>query len=142
MRVPGTIVGPLRRRGCSISSQPRVMHRRTRLSVGVLCALLGTGCGDGEAPVPTPSSQQQRPLPLVSDDWAILKMATAHGAFTIEVDVSPRVDTARLSRLLVEPLQENYAEILVYFYDRSVDTDLPMLRVQWTAAEGYAEIQY
>ena len=118
------------------------MHRRTRLSVVVLCALLVTGCGDGEAPVPTPSSQQQRPLPLVGDDWAILKMATAHGAFTIEVDVNPTVDTARLSRLLVEPLQENYAEILVYFYDRSVDTDLPMLRVQWTTAEGYAEIQY
>ena len=118
------------------------MHKRTQLSVVVLCALLVYGCGDGEAPVPTPSSQQQHPLPLVSDDWAILRMATAHGAFTIEVDVSPAVDTAGLSLLLVEPLQEKYAEILVYFYDRSVDTDLPMLRVQWTAVDGYSEIQY
>ena len=43
-------------------------------------------------------------------------MATAHGAFTVEV--SGEADTPAIARTLIEPLQARYAEILVYFYEQ------------------------
>ena len=42
------------------------------------------------------------------------------------------VDTAALARSLIQPLQHQYAEVLVYFHARGAETDLPLLRVQWT----------
>ena len=46
-------------------------------------------------------------------------MATAHGAFAIEVQVTADVDTGALARELIEPLQNDYAEILVCFRPRN-----------------------
>ena len=69
-------------------------------------------------------------------------MATAHGAFTIEVEVSGEADTPAIARTLIEPLQARYAEILVYFYDQDDNAALPTSRTQWTAADGYREIVY
>lgn len=69
-------------------------------------------------------------------------MATAHGAFTVEVEVAGEVDMGALARQLVEPLRDDYAEVLVYFYARGGEQALPMLRIQWTAANGYVETRY
>ena len=45
-------------------------------------------------------------------------------------------------RSLIQPLQDRYAEALVYFHARNAQTDLPELRVQWAAAGGYVETRY
>ena len=109
--------------------------------VGVL---LSAGCATpapdslGAGPAETPPEG----LPLISDEWEIVEMATAHGAFTIEVEVATDTDTDALARQLVEPLKPRYAEVLVYFYDREDDGGLPMVRIQWTAADGYVETRY
>ena len=106
----------------------------------MLLAVLTGACDAGD--VIQSGSHTPAGLPLVSDDWEILEMATAHGAFTVEVEVAPHVDTTALARRLVEPLQPRYAEVLVYFYDREPSSDLPSLRIQWTAADGYRETRY
>ena len=99
------------------------------------------GCGGvGETP-PQPPAGEASPL-LVNEDWRIVEMATAHGAFTIEVEMAEGVDTAEIARSLIQPLQDRYAEVLVYFHARDAQTDLPQLRVQWTAAGGYVETRY
>ena len=105
-----------------------------------LAAIAGCGGGTGDAPAPPAAEETQ--LLLANDDWHIVEMATAHGAFTIEVEVTDGVDTAALARSLIQTLQDRYAEVLVYFHARDSETDLPLLRVQWTAAAGYAETRY
>jgi hypothetical protein len=69
-------------------------------------------------------------------------MATAHGAFTIEVQVTADVDTGALARELIEPLQNDYAEIPVYFHPRDAQAELPLSRIQWTVFDGYEETRY
>ena len=107
----------------------------------VLCSLIG-GCGPGAGSPDDGVPPQADGLPLISEDWEILEMATAHGAFTVEVAVASTVDMERLAQRLIEPLQATYVEILVYFYDRASESELPMLRIQWTAADGYQETRY
>ena len=81
-------------------------------------------------------------IPLTNEEFSIVEMATAHGAFTLEVEVDLGADTDSIARRLIEPVQDRYAEVLVYFYDRAGDGDLPISRVQWTAEDGYSEIAY
>ena len=112
-----------------------------RAAIAVWLAVIA-GCSAGNGgPPPAPEAGQAQ-LRLVNDDWRIVEMATAHGAFTIEVEMAEGVDTAALARALVEPLQDRYAEVLVYFHARGAATDLPQLRVQWTPAGGYIETVY
>lgn len=103
-------------------------------------AIAGCGGGAGETPAPLPAGEAS--LRLVNEDWRIVEMATAHGAFTIEVEMAEGVDTAEVARSLIQPLQDRYAEVLVYFHARDAQTDLPQLRVQWTAERGYVETRY
>lgn len=81
-------------------------------------------------------------LPLANAEYSIVEMATAHGAFTIEVEIAPGADTARIARGLVGPIRDQYAEVLVYFYDRGGDGALPISRVQWTPENGFSELVY
>ena len=107
------------------------MHRHAVvLSVCVIVAACGVVVE--EPPVQTPT--------LIYEDFRIIEMATAHGAFTIEVEVSGEADPPAIARTLIEPLQARYAEILVYFYEQDDSTVLPMSRTRWTAADGYREI--
>ena len=112
-------------------------------AVVALCLLAFWGCGGagpgGDSASPPPPADA---LPLVSESWRIAEMATAHGAFTIEVEVADGVDTATLARELIRPLQDRYAEVLVYFHARDAAGDLPRLRVQWTPEQGYVETRY
>ena len=81
-------------------------------------------------------------MPLDNAQYSILEMATAHGAFTLEVEVDAGADTLVIARQLIEPIKEQYAEVLVYFYDRAGDGELPMRRVQWRDGTGYTDVEY
>ena len=117
-----------------MTSGLKVMHRHAVvLSVCVIVAACGAVVD--EPPV------DQTPT-LINEDFRIIEMATAHGAFTIEVEVSCKADTSAIARTLIEPLQARYAEILVYFYEQDDNAALPTSRTQWTAADGYREILY
>ena len=101
------------------------------------------GCRD-VAPLAERAEAPRGPteMPLDNAQYSILEMATAHGAFTLEVEVDAGVGTLALARQLIEPIKEQYAEVLVYFYDRAGDGELPMRRVQWTEGKGYTEVEY
>lgn len=79
---------------------------------------------------------------LINDAWHIRNMATAHGAFVIEVEADDPSQTGTIARALVEPIKDDYDEILVYVNRRGDDSDLAARRVQWTPAGGYVEISY
>ena len=107
------------------------------MRAGIAVWVLALGCGGTERSAPPEGSLQ-----LVNEDWRIVEMATAHGAFTIEVEAADGVDAAALARLLIRPLQASHDEVLIHFYARDSGAALPRLRVQWTAAGGYAETRY
>lgn len=112
------------------------------LAASAFLMVLGAGCGQA-LPVAGPESASRvADAPLDNERYTILEMATAHGAFTIELEVDAVTDTKTLARELVEPMREDYAEVLVYFYDRAGDGQLPMKRVQWTQEGGYVEIEF
>jgi len=79
---------------------------------------------------------------LVNQDWYIRNMATAHGAFVIEVEAVDLSKTEVIARALVEPIRDRYDEILVYVNKLGDKSDLPSRRMQWTSAKGYVETVY
>ena len=121
--------------------------RCTRL-VAVIFMGLGLACGvseDGVARQPGGASANGANGPaLINDQWQILKMATAHGVFTIEVELDNLDEAPEVARLLVEPLIDDFSEVLVYIYvaERGVGGHPPAKRIQWTADGGYVELEY
>ena len=108
----------------------------------VVVAVLESACSQSRPAEKMSESADAFDAPLDNESYTILEMATAHGAFTIELEIDAQADTEVLARQLVEPMQNDYAEVLVYFYDREGDGELPMKRVQWTQESGYSEIEY
>jgi len=92
-------------------------------------------------PAPDPGADPDEPS-LVNEGWYVRNMATAHGAFVIEVEAEDPEQTETISRALIEPIKEDYAEILVYVNRMGDDSDLPARRVQWTPRDGYVELSY
>ena len=108
-----------------------------------MALVTAAGC-DESAPSAEQTEAPRGPteMPLDNEQYSILEMATAHGAFTLEVEVDAGADTLAIARQLIEPIKEQYAEVLVYLYDRSGDGELPMRRVQWTDGTGYTDVEY
>ena len=118
-------------------------RRRLTTAVVVPAIVIVAGCRES-APTAEQTEAPRGPdeMPLDNAQYSILEMATAHGAFTLEVEVDAGADTVAIARQLVEPIKAQYGEVLVYFYDRSGDGELPMRRVQWTEGNGYTEVEY
>ena len=83
--------------------------------------------------------QASQPL-LVNAGWHIRNMATAHGVFVIDVEAEDPTQTAAIARTLIEPIRDDYDEVLVYVH--TPGSDLPARRMQWTPGGGYLEIAY
>jgi hypothetical protein len=79
-------------------------------------------------------------LRLVSQGWHIRSMATAHGAFVIEVESEDSTQTEAIARALIEPIRDDDVEVLVYV--NTPGSDLPARRMQWTPGGGYLAINY
>jgi len=79
---------------------------------------------------------------LINEAWEITDMATAHGAFVIEVEADDPTRTDEIARSLIEPIKDDYEEILVYVHQRGDDSDLPARRMQWTPGGGYVEMAF
>ena len=90
---------------------------------------------------PDPGADPDEPS-LVNEGWYVRNMATAHGAFVIEVEAEDPEQSETISRALIEPIKDDYAEILVYINRMGDDSDLPARRVQWTPRDGYVELSY
>ena len=117
----------------------------------LLIAVAGAGCGGAREPgpeapdrsAPAVSAAPDGPE-LVNDAWRIVRMAAAHGIFTIEVEVNDPETGADVARELIGPLEASYDEVLVYIYRTGEGTggNAPVKRVQWTPGGGYDELDY
>ena len=97
-----------------------------------------------ERPVASATDDPDRAgeLRLVNEAWHIRNMATAQGTFVIEVEAEDPAQTEAITRALVEPIKDDYDEILVYVNKLDDESNLPARRIQWTPAGGYVEITY
>ena len=102
---------------------------------------VGVGGTEPSATNVSVSERGNEPL-LVNESWHIRNMATAHGAFVIEVEAEDPSQAETIARTLIEPIKDDYDEVLVYVNQRGDDSDLPARRMQWSRSEGYVEITY
>ena len=81
---------------------------------------------------------------LSNDAWRIVKMATAHDVFTIEIEVDELEKARSVAEELLVPLKGNYSEILIYVYAEGEGEGghIPAKRIQWTVADGIIETDY
>jgi hypothetical protein len=113
--------------------------------MGVACVLAACGAPSGTAPAPAPQPAAPRTASpsLLNDEFQIIEMGTAHGAFAIEVEAAAGADFESIARRLIDPLGVGYDEVLVYFHERGREaTALPLARVQWTGRDGYVLTTY
>ena len=123
----------IRRAPLDTGGQAPASEAKGELEIVTLDALPG--------PAPDPGADPDEPS-LVNEGWYVRNMATAHGAFVIEVEAEDPEQTETISRALIEPIKDDYAEILVYVNRMGDDSDLPARRVQWTPRDGYVELSY
>ena len=102
---------------------------------------VGVGGTEPSATTVSVSERGNEPL-LVNESWHIRNMATAYGAFVIEVEAEDPSQAETIARTLIEPIKDDYDEVLVYVNQRGDDSDLPARRMQWTPSQGYVEITY
>ena len=112
----------------------------------VVCAILGAfvaGCTQQDPPdEPAPRAFAEQGV--VNEAWRILKMATAHDIITLEVEVDDLETASDVARQLLAPLENRYAEALVYIYaaGEGEGGHVPAMRFQWTASGGLAVVEY
>ena len=106
---------------------------------GVGCAPVSENEDSPAALIATPTGPA-----LVNERWRIVKMAMAHDIFTIEVEVTDPLNASAVAHELVEPLQSQYSEILVYVYvdGEGAGGHIPLKRIEWTDADGFSELEY
>lgn len=74
--------------------------------------------------------------------WTVTEQYSAHGVIVLQVETT-RLGQARAIAVEVSaPLQERYAEILIYFHRPGRPDTLPPRRVQWSRAGGFVETNY
>ena len=117
----------------------------------LLVAAAAVGCGGARDPGPEARDASAPALAgapdgpeLVNDAWRIVRMATAHGIFTIEVEVQEPETASDVARELIAPLEGGYDEVLVYIYrtGEGAGGNAPVKRVRWTPGGGYEERVY
>ena len=79
---------------------------RQTAAIVVLALVPVTGCREPAPPLGRTEAPGPTGMPLDNTQFSILEMATAHGAFTIEVEVDADADTQVISRQLIEPIHD------------------------------------
>ncbi len=117
----------------------------------LLMAAAVVGCGGArdpgsdrrDAPAPVVDTVPDGPA-IVNDAWQIVRMATAHGVITLEVEVDDVETGGDVARELIAPLEGGHDEVLVYIYRVGQGTggNTPVMRARWTPGGGYEELDY
>ena len=118
--------------------------------LGALLMAAAAACGGAGDPGSDVSAASQPAVDMpegpaiVNDAWQIVKMAAAHGLFTIEVEVDDPEIAGDIARELIAPLKDRYSEVLVYVYNpgEGYGGYAPVMRIQWTTEGSYDELDY
>ena len=72
--------------------------------------------------------------------WQVIDYVSAHSVLIVNVETDRMQEATRIARALVDPLKDDYVEVLVYF--RRPGMRLADERVQWTPRSGYVETDF
>ena len=83
-------------------------------------------------------------VPARDDDrtwrWSVTRAQTSQGALVVTADVLDMSESLTVARQIVEPVQKNYTEVLIYLHQFGAKTQFAGRRVVWTARDGYTEM--
>jgi hypothetical protein len=77
-----------------------------------------------------------------SGTWRVVEHLSAEHVAVIHVETDRLREARQIAVALVEPMKEDYAEMLVYFHRPGRRQQLPARRVQWSPYGGYTEMIY
>ena len=128
------------------------MTKAALVAVAGLCGAAGAGTWvsvhpSGPAVTPAGSTRAHR-LPAVKRAaepwarWTITEQYSAQSVLVLQVETTRLKDAAKIAVEISAPLQERYAEILIYFHRPGRPDTLPPRRVQWSRAAGHVETDY
>ena len=91
---------------------------------------------------PVPHSAEGRPgRPSMRGlGWQVVDYLAAHRVLVVKVQTYRMDEAMDIAAELVDPLQDGYSEVLVYFH--SPHEALAAKRVQWSPASGFVEIDF
>ena len=125
--------------------------RRLDMNYVVICVAIGcfstcavTNTENGEEQMLVVESTAPIQKSVVNDEWQFLKMATAHGVMTLEVEIENLDRSLDIAKALTAPLVTRYSEILIYVYahGEGIGGFTPVERIQWTSDLGYSRLSY
>ena len=100
------------------------------------------------APVTAVAPTRAHSLPAVKRTaapwgrWTITEQYSAQGVLVLQVETTHLARARAIAVEISAPLQERYAEILIYFHRPGRPDVLPPRRVQWSRADGFVETNY
>ncbi len=127
------------------------MTRAALAAVVGLCGAAGAGTWvsvRGPAAVTFQAIPPAHQLPAVKRAadpfarWTITEQFAAQHVLVVQVETRHLGDAAAIARAISAPLEERYAEILIYFHRPGRPDTLPPRRVQWSRAGGLVETDY
>jgi hypothetical protein len=74
--------------------------------------------------------------------WTVTEHVSAHNVLIVHVETRFLPEALSISYQLVESIQGQYAEVLIYFHRPGRPDTLPPRRVQWTPTTGFVETVY
>ena len=133
------------------------MTKAALVAVAGVCGAAGAGTWVSvRSPTPTtsaPTATTAQPtrahrLPVVKRAaepwarWTITEQYSAHSVLVLQVETTHLDEARAIAVEISAPLQERYAEILIYFHRPGRPDTLPPRRVQWSRATGHVETDY
>ena len=107
-------------------------------------ALRWTGPGRHPPRPPTTSGLARSLNAAEPDDhhwrWSVTHAQASQGALVVEADVLDLSEAMASARAIVEPVRNQYSEVLVYVRRTGTPGRFASRRVQWTRAVGFVEI--
>lgn len=74
--------------------------------------------------------------------WSVTEHLSAHRVLIAHVETDHLGEAVAIAQQVVTPVQDQYAEALLYFHRPGRPDPVAPRRVQWTRAHGYVETRY
>jgi hypothetical protein len=71
--------------------------------------------------------------------WSVTHAQSSQGALVVEAEVMDLAEALASARAMVEPVRNQYSEVLVYLRRTGAPSRFASRRVQWTASGGFVE---
>jgi hypothetical protein len=113
-------------------------------SVGAL-GVIGYDIARSGPAVPKATSNGRLPVRQGHNPWArwtVTQQFSAHHVMTVQVETTHLSEAVAIAQQIIDPIKDDYAEILIYFHRPGRPDVLPPRRVQWRAKTGYVESVY